>query len=504
MQSGKPIDHRRGRRRRGLSDARRQQDPRHLQVRRGQGPGLGDRRRPCSDIAILTGGQVISEVGPQARERRPRPRFGQARKVVDHQGRDHHRRGAGDAGPDRLAGNQIRAEIDSTDSDYDREKLQERLAKLAGGVAVIKVGRGHEVELKERRNTASGRRPQREGRAVEGASSPAVASPCCRPSRRSTSWSTALAGDEATGANIVRVASRPARQIAVNAGLEGGVVAEKVRTRAPARLRRDRDCVDMIAAGIIDLAVTRSALRITPSIAALFLTTGYGLTSREGRPDGRPAGGMGGMDPQSRPLLVALSNGPGPLRTGAVYVPVESRVPSVEVWVSESQSSREFRTFQSPAAARIPTGRPAPESGEDRDTCLSSWCASRCPGLSRNSVRVRRGRRDRSSVSTAGACRSTTASAPWAPATSRAGAPSRVMAEPRHRPRRVRGAHARQSPRVTGVRPPATSVRRPRGCLAGRAAPSATTTHPASLLGVAALGHADQLVEVEAVAGRRS
>src|SRR5213082_2313135 len=236
-------------------------------------PGFGDRRKAMlGDIAILTGGQVISEEVGLKLDNVDVDVLGRARKVVVTKDETTIVDGAGDA--DQISGrvNQIRTEIDNTDSDYDREKLQERLAKLAGGVAVIKAGAATEVELKERKHR------------IEDAVRNAKA-----------------AGDEATGAQIVRRAlEEPLKQIAVNAGLEGGVVVEKVKT-LPAGQGLDAsggDYVDMFKAGIIDPAkVTRSALQNAASIAGLFLTTEAVIAEKpEKNPPPAAPGGGGDMD----------------------------------------------------------------------------------------------------------------------------------------------------------------------------------------------------------------
>jgi chaperonin GroEL len=246
-------------------------------------PGFGDRRKAMlQDIAILTGGQVISEEVGLKLESTGLELLGQARKVVVTKDETTIVEGAGDT--DQINGrvNQIRAEIEKSDSDYDREKLQERLAKLAGGVAVIKVGAATEVELKER-IVAGG------GVALVQATDAAFEK-------------FDLEGDESTGANIVRVAAEaPLKQIAVNAGLEGGVVAEKVRNlKAGHGLNAATgEYVDMIAEGIIDPAkVTRSALQNAASIAALFLTTEAVVADKPEKAPAMPGGdgGMGGMD----------------------------------------------------------------------------------------------------------------------------------------------------------------------------------------------------------------
>ncbi|MDN4174638.1 chaperonin GroEL [Nocardioides sp. SOB77] len=265
-------------------------------------PGFGDRRKAMlQDIAILTGGQVISEEVGLKLDTTGIELLGQARKVVITKDETTIVEGSGDA--DQIAGrvNQIRAEIEKSDSDYDREKLQERLAKLAGGVAVIKVGAATEVELKERKHriedaVRNAKAAVEEGIVAGGGVALVQAS--------ATAFDKLdLTGDEATGVNIVRVAtSAPLKQIAINAGLEGGVVAEKV-ANLPAGQglnAANGEYVDMIAEGIIDPAkVTRSALQNAASIAALFLTTEAVVADKPEKAapmGGDPTGGMGGMD----------------------------------------------------------------------------------------------------------------------------------------------------------------------------------------------------------------
>jgi chaperonin GroEL len=265
-------------------------------------PGFGDRRKAMlGDIAILTGGQVISEEVGLKLESAGLELLGRARKVVVTKDEATIVDGAGDA--DQIAGrvNQIRAEIEKSDSDYDREKLQERLAKLAGGVAVIKVGAATEVELKERKHRIEDAVRNAKAAVEEGI----VAGQVQLLERRGTRLHErdAATGDEATGANIVKVAlEAPLKQIAINAGFEGGVVAEKVRN-LPTGHGLDAasgEYVDMIKAGIIDPAkVTRSALQNAASIAALFLTTEAVIAEKPEKnpaPAGDPSGGMGGMD----------------------------------------------------------------------------------------------------------------------------------------------------------------------------------------------------------------
>ena len=239
-------------------------------------PGFGDRRKAMlADLAILTGGQVISNDVGLTLENVGLDMLGRARKVIVTNDETTIIDGAGDA--EQIAGRvaQLRAEIDSSDSDYDREKLQERLAKLAGGVAVIKVGAATEVELKERKHRIEDAVRNAKAAIDEGllpGGGVALANAAVTAFDKLD-----LTGDEATGANIVRVAlTAPLKQIAINAGLEGGVVAEKVNSLPPGHgLNAETgEYVDMIKAGIVEpTKVTRSALQNAASIAALFLTT---------------------------------------------------------------------------------------------------------------------------------------------------------------------------------------------------------------------------------------
>ena len=264
-------------------------------------PGFGDRRKAMlQDIAILTGGQVISEEVGLKLDTVGLELLGRARKVVVTKDETTIVEGSGDA--EQIAGrvNQIRAEIEKTDSDYDREKLQERLAKLAGGVAVIKAGAATEVELKERKHriedaVRNAKAAVEEGIVAGGGVALIQASDAAFAKL-------SLEGDEATGANIVRVAvEAPLKQIAINAGMEGGVVVEKVRNLETGwgLNAANGTYVDLIAAGIIDPAkVTRSALQNAASIAALFLTTEAVIADKPEKASA-PAGGggdMGGMD----------------------------------------------------------------------------------------------------------------------------------------------------------------------------------------------------------------
>src|SRR6187399_2456500 len=265
-------------------------------------PGFGDRRKAMlQDIAILTGGQVISEEVGLKLESAGIELLGQARKVVITKDETTIVEGAGDQGQITGRVNQIRAEIEKSDSDYDREKLQERLAKLAGGVAVIKVGAATEVELKERKHRIEDAVRNAKAAVEEGIV--AGGGVALVQATDAAFEKIDLQGDEATGAQIVRFAAEaPLKQIAINAGLEGGVVAEKVRNlKAGHGLNAATgEYVDMVAEGILDPAkVTRSALQNAASIAALFLTTEAVVADKpEKAGPAMPGGdgGMGGMD----------------------------------------------------------------------------------------------------------------------------------------------------------------------------------------------------------------
>src|SRR3984885_13401026 len=264
-------------------------------------PGFGDRRKAMlGDIAILTGGQVISEEVGLKLENADLDLLGKARKVVVTKDETTIVDGGGDA--EQISGrvNQIRAEIENTDSDYDREKLQERLAKLAGGVAVIKAGAATEVELKERKHriedaVRNAKAAVEEGIVAGGGVALLQAAPALDELK--------LKGDEATGANIVRVAlEAPLKQIAFNSGLEPGVVAEKVRN-LPAGHGLNAQTgkyEDLLKAGVADpVKVTRSALQNAAALAALFLTPGAAVADKPEKAAavaGDPTGGMGGMD----------------------------------------------------------------------------------------------------------------------------------------------------------------------------------------------------------------
>jgi chaperonin GroEL len=262
-------------------------------------PGFGDRRKAMlNDIAILTGGQVIAEEVGLKLENATLDLLGRARKVVVTKDETTIVDGAGDA--DAIAGrvNEIRAEIERTDSDYDREKLQERLAKLAGGVAVIKAGAATEVELKERKHRIEDAVRNAKA-AVEEGIVPGGGVALLQAGAKAFD-KLELTGDEATGAAIVRKAlEEPLKQIAVNAGLEGGVVVERVRNLEPGQglNAATGDYVNMFEAGIIDPAkVTRSALQNAASIAALFLTTEAVIAEKPEKAPANPGGMPGGGD----------------------------------------------------------------------------------------------------------------------------------------------------------------------------------------------------------------
>ena len=262
-------------------------------------PGFGDRRKAMlQDIAILTGGTVISEEVGLKLGAATLDLLGKARKVVVTKDETTIVEGAGDDEMIKGRVNQIRSEIEKTDSDYDREKLQERLAKLAGGVAVIKAGAATEVELKERKHRIEDAVRNAKAAVEEGiVSGGGVA--LLQASKKAFE-KLKLTGDEATGAKIVELAvEAPLKQIAMNAGLEGGVVVEKVRNLAAGHglNAATGEYVDMIKAGIIDPAkVTRSALQNAASIAALFLTTEAVIADKPEPKSAAPAAPGGDMD----------------------------------------------------------------------------------------------------------------------------------------------------------------------------------------------------------------
>ncbi|MEY2737570.1 MAG: molecular chaperone GroEL [Actinomycetota bacterium] len=260
-------------------------------------PGFGDRRKAMlQDIAILTGGQVISQEIGLSLETTTLDLLGRARKVVITKDETTIVEGAGEKVAIQGRVDQIRREIEASDSDYDREKLQERLAKLAGGVAVIKAGAATEVELKERKHRIEDAVRNAKAAVEEGIV--AGGGVALLQAGKAAFDKLELKGDEATGANIVKVAiAAPLKQIALNAGLEPGVVAEKVSS-LPAGQGLNAatgEYVDMMKAGINDpVKVTRSALLNASSIAGLFLTTEAVVADKPEPPQAAaaPAGGM--------------------------------------------------------------------------------------------------------------------------------------------------------------------------------------------------------------------
>ncbi|WP_172120521.1 chaperonin GroEL [Actinomyces faecalis] len=262
-------------------------------------PGFGDRRKAMlQDMAILTGGTVISETVGLKLENATLEDLGQARKVVVTKDETTIVEGAGDKGAIEARVQQIRNEIENSDSEYDKEKLSERLAKLAGGVAVLKSGAATEVELKERKHRIEDAVRNAKAAVEEGI----VAGGGVALIQAAEALSALeLEGDEATGASIVKVAvEAPLKQIAINAGLEGGVVVDRVRNLPTGEglNAATGEYVNLLSAGIADpVKVTRSALQNAASIAGLFLTTEAVVADKPEPPAPAPAGGddMGGM-----------------------------------------------------------------------------------------------------------------------------------------------------------------------------------------------------------------
>ena len=260
-------------------------------------PGFGDRRKAMlQDMAILTGGQVITEEVGLKVENVSLDMLGRASKVVVSKDETTIVEGEGDKVDINGRISQIKGEIDNTDSDYDREKLQERLAKLSGGVAVLKVGAATEVELKEKKHRIEDAVSTTKAAIEEGVVAGGGVA-LLRAQAMARAAADGLSADEATGARIVAHALEgPLHQIAVNAGLEGGVVVERVRgLEGPNGLNAATgEYEDLVSAGIIDAAkVTRSALQNAASIAALFLTTEAVIADA---PDAGAGGGMPDMD----------------------------------------------------------------------------------------------------------------------------------------------------------------------------------------------------------------
>ncbi len=269
-------------------------------------PGFGERRKAMlQDMAVLCGGQVVSEEVGLKLENIGLDLLGQARKVVVTKDETTIVEGAGSKADVQGRINQIRSEIDSTDSDYDREKLQERLAKLSGGVAIIKVGAATEVELKEKKHRIEDA-VQTTKAALEEGVVPGGGVALLRAQEKVEALAKKLDGDESTGAKLVaRALEEPLKQIALNAGLEGGVIVEKVRglNGSEGLNAASGEYEDLVKAGVIDAAkVTRSALQNAASIAGLFLTTEAVVADKPEKEPAMPAGaggmpgGMDGMD----------------------------------------------------------------------------------------------------------------------------------------------------------------------------------------------------------------
>jgi chaperonin GroEL len=261
-------------------------------------PGFGERRKAMlQDMAILTGAQVVTEEVGLKLENIGLDLLGKARKIVVTKDETTIVEGSGDESDIKGRINQIKAEIENTDSDYDREKLQERLAKLSGGVAVIKVGAATEVELKEKKHRIEDAVSTTKA-AIEEGVVPGGGVALLRAQKNVLALAEKLEGDEATGARIVaRAVEEPLKQIAVNAGLEGGVVVERVREMknpADGLNAATMEYGDLFKAGVIDAAkVTRSALQNAASIAALFLTTEAVIVDKpEDKAPAMPGGGM--------------------------------------------------------------------------------------------------------------------------------------------------------------------------------------------------------------------
>jgi chaperonin GroEL len=262
-------------------------------------PGFGERRKATlQDIAILTGGQVITEEVGLKLENVTLDLLGRAKKVIVTKDETTIVEGSGSEDDIKGRVNQIKAEIENTDSDYDREKLQERLAKLSGGVAVLKVGAATEVELKEKKHRIEDAVSTTKA-AIEEGVVPGGGVALLRAQAAVLKRADGLLGDEATGARLVaKSLEAPLKQIAENAGLEGGVVVERVRNlTGPEGLNAATGAYeDLVKIGVIDAAkVTRSALQNAASIAALFLTTEVVIADKpetNGGGGGMPGGGM--------------------------------------------------------------------------------------------------------------------------------------------------------------------------------------------------------------------
>jgi chaperonin GroEL len=268
-----------------------------LQAVAVKAPGFGDRRKAMlEDMAILTGGQVVSEEIGVKLENVNMDMLGRARKVVVTKDDTTIVEGQGKAEDIQGRIKQIKAEIERTDSDWDREKLQERLAKLAGGVAVIKVGAATEVELKEKKHRIEDAVSATRA-AIEEGIVPGGGVTLIRAEEAVDAAKLGLSGDEATGVALVRGAlSDPARLIAENAGFEGGVAVERIRSESGAFgfNAANGQWGDLLKDGVMDPAkVTRSALQNAASIAALLLTTEVTVVEKKEEEEA-PAGAGGG------------------------------------------------------------------------------------------------------------------------------------------------------------------------------------------------------------------
>ncbi len=262
-------------------------------------PGFGDRRkRMMEDIAILTGGEVITEELGLKLENTQLSQLGTARKVVITKDETVMVDGAGDADAIKGRINQIKNEVENTDSDFDREKLQERLAKLAGGVAVIKVGAATETELKEKKHRVEDALSATRAALEEGIV-PGGGVALLHAQKPVSEMLDSLEGDERTGARIIfRALEEPIRQISSNAGSDGSIVVDKVRTQGGGTgfNALTGEYEDLVQAGVIDPAmVTRSALQNAASIGSLIVTTEVIVAEPEEEGAGMPGGGMGGM-----------------------------------------------------------------------------------------------------------------------------------------------------------------------------------------------------------------
>jgi chaperonin GroEL len=260
-------------------------------------PGFGERRKAMlQDMAVLTGGTVISEEVGLKLENTTLDLLGRARKIVITKDETTVVEGAGSADDVKGRIAQIKMEIENTDSDYDREKLQERLAKLSGGVAVLKVGAATEVEQKEKKHRIEDAVSTTKA-AIEEGVVPGGGVALLRAQTAILEAAAKLTGDEATGARLVaKAVEEPLKQIALNAGLEGGVVIEKVRSlKKPSEglNAATGEYEDLVKAGVIDAAkVTRSALQNAASIAALFLTTEAVIVDKPEKESAPMGGGM--------------------------------------------------------------------------------------------------------------------------------------------------------------------------------------------------------------------